>query len=74
MIPVGQDEILFCFVGISGVLKTLPKSYLRLHVKNFIPAKQDPSIVELGSCFAETKFSHVIASTRLSLHQFEKCI
>ena len=72
MIPVGWDEILFCFVVISGVLKTLPRSYLRLHVKNFIPAKQDPSIVQSGSCFARTKFLHAIVSTRLSLHQFEK--
>ena len=37
----------------------------RLHVKRFIPARRDPSFVQPGSRFAGTKFSHVIASTRL---------
>ena len=39
---------------------------LRLHVKSFIPAGRDPSIVLPGSRFAGTKFSHVIPSAHLS--------
>ena len=38
---------------------------LRLHVKRFILARRDPSFVQRGSCFAGTKFFHVIASVRL---------
>ena len=38
---------------------------LRLHVKRFIPARRDLSFVQPGSCFAGTKFSHVIVSARL---------
>ena len=39
---------------------------LRLPVDSFIPARRDPLFVLPGSRFAETKFSHVIASARLS--------
>ena len=38
----------------------------QLHVKGFTLARRDPSFVQPGSRFAETKFSHVIASARLS--------
>ena len=38
---------------------------LRLHVKSFILPSQDPSFVLTRSCFAEMKFSHVIASAHL---------
>ena len=38
---------------------------MRLHVKCFIPARQDPSFVQVGSRFAGTEFSHVIASAGL---------
>ena len=38
---------------------------LRLHIKRFIPAKHDLSFVQPGSCFAGTKFFHVIASFHL---------
>ena len=39
---------------------------LWLHGKSFIPARRDPAFVLPGSRFARTKFSHVIASARLS--------
>ena len=39
---------------------------LWLHGKSFIPARQDPAFVLPGSRFAGTKFSHEIASVRLS--------
>ena len=39
---------------------------LWLHVKSFILARRDPLFVLPGSRFAETKLSHVIASSRLS--------
>ena len=35
-------------------------------MKNFIPARRDPSFVLPGSHFAWTKFSHVIAPAHLS--------
>ena len=65
MIPVSRDEILSPFAEIPAVLYTLLNYILRLHVKPFIPARRDPSFVQSGSRFAGTKFSHVIASTRL---------
>ena len=39
---------------------------LRLQLKRFILARRDPSFALPGSCFAGTKFSHVIASGHLS--------
>ena len=49
---------------------------MRLHGKSLIPPRRDPAFVLPGSRFAGTKFSHVIASARLSgmkklTHQFE---
>ena len=38
---------------------------LRLDVKCFIPTRRDPSYVQPGPRFPGTKFSNVIASTRL---------
>ena len=38
----------------------------RLHVKSFVPAKWEPSFVLPRSCFAGTKYSHVIAPAHLS--------
>ena len=51
--------------GSRQCYKLLINYILRLHVKRFIPARRDPSLVQPGSRFAGTKFSHVIASARL---------
>ena len=40
MIPVGRGEILFRLAGIP----TLHKLHLRLRVKSFITARQDPAL------------------------------
>ena len=58
----------FCPVlpGSRQCYKLFINYILRLHVKCFILARRDPSIVLPGSRFAGTKFSHVIASARLS--------
>ena len=66
MIPVGRDEILSHFAGIPQCYKFFINFILRLHLKSLIPARRDPSFVLPGSRFAGTKFSHVIASARLS--------
>ena len=51
--------------GSQQCYKLLINYILRLHVKRFIPARQDPSFVQPGSCFAGMKFSHVIPSAYL---------
>ena len=51
--------------GSGQCYKLFINHILRLHVKRFIPARRDSSFVQPGSRFVETKFSHVIASTRL---------
>ena len=58
----------FCPVlpGSRTCYKLLINYILRLHVKNFIPARWDHSFVLLGSRFAGIKFSHLIASACLS--------
>ena len=66
MIPFGRDEILSRFAGILAVLETLQKFHLLITCKKFHPARRVPSLVLVGSRFAETKFSHVIVSARLS--------
>ena len=38
---------------------------LQLHIKCFILTRWDPFFVQPGSCFAGTKFSHVITSVHL---------
>ena len=58
----------FCPVlqGSQHCYKVFINYILRLHVKSFIPARLDPSFVLPGSRFSGTKFSHEIASARLS--------
>ena len=60
-------EMQFCFVVPESwqCYKFFINHILRLQVKSFIPARQDPSFVLPGSRFAGTKFYHVIASTRI---------
>ena len=59
--------IKFCLVlpGSRQCYKLFMNYALRLHVKSFIPTWWDPSFVLSESCFAGTKFSHVIVSARL---------
>ena len=65
VIPVSRHEILSRFAGTQQCYKLFINCILRLHVKRFILARRDPSFVQPGSCFAGTKFSHVIVSARL---------
>ena len=58
----GWNPVPFCWDPGSIFINYI----LRLHVKSFIPARRDPSFVLLESCFAEMKFSNVIASSRIS--------
>ena len=58
----------FCLVlpGSRQCYKLFINYILQLHVKSFIPARQDPSFVLPAFHFAGTKFYHVIATARLN--------
>ena len=58
----------FCLVlpGSRQCYKLFINYILRLHVKSYIPARQDPSFVLPGFHFTGTKFYHVIATARLN--------
>ena len=66
MNPVPWNEIVSCLLGSQQCYKFFINYILRLHANCFIQARWDPSFVLLGSHFAGTKFSHVIASVYLS--------
>ena len=55
------------FPGSRQCYELIINYILRLHVKSFILARLDPSFTLPGSRFARAKFSHVIASVRLSV-------
>ena len=61
IIPVGRKEILSRFAEIPAVLKIFQKIYFAVTCKKFRPGKAGPLVSIAG-----TKFSHVIASVRLS--------
>ena len=65
MNPVAWNEIVSCLLGSLQCYNFFINYILRLHANCFIQAGRDPSFVLLGSHFAGTKFSHVIASVYL---------
>ena len=58
----------FCLIlpGSRQCYKFFINYTLGLHIKSFIPGKQDPCFLLPRSHFSWTKFSHVISSTRQS--------
>ena len=64
MISVDWNEILSRFAGVPAVLSTLYKLYPTITCEKFLPGKLESLLVLPGSCFAGTKFSHIIASPR----------
>ena len=70
MIPVGRDEVLFCHCYKIFIYYILRKNLHRLQPEItreiFHSGKEGSLFVLQGSCHVDTKFSHGIASARLS--------